>query len=83
MPHFTFTLTPIINPQTPIHPIQHPLKNLIPTHHHTSPQQPPLPSNHHLPLLNPFYQQNQHLPQTYQIQKQPLQHQYQPPITIQ
>ena len=39
--------------------------------------------NHDLDLLNRFYEESDELPESYEIEKQALQEQYEPRITVQ
>lgn len=83
IPDFCFTLTPIIKPQSGLSRIEEAMKNVIGTDDHTWAEEAKVRWNHDLQLLNRFYEESDELPESYAIEKQALQEQYEPRITMQ
>ncbi|WIY60259.1 YqhG family protein [Bacillus arachidis] len=83
IPDFSFTLTPIIKPQSGLQRIEDALKNFITADDHTWAEEARVRWNHDLSLLNRFYEESEELPESYEIEKQALQEQYEPRITMQ
>ncbi|KAB2457371.1 hypothetical protein F8160_18420 [Bacillus sp. CH126_4D] len=83
IPDFCFTLSPIIKPQSGLQRIEDALKNIIAEDDHTWAKEARVRWNHDLDLLNRFYEESDELPESYEIEKQALQEQYEPRITVQ
>ncbi|MFX3624884.1 MAG: YqhG family protein [Ectobacillus sp.] len=82
IPDFCFTLTPIIKPQSGLIRLEEAVKSLILQDDHTWADEARKRWEHDLHLLNQFYHDMEEMPESYEIEKQALQEQYEPKIAI-
>ncbi|UII54827.1 YqhG family protein [Cytobacillus spongiae] len=82
IPDYTFTLSPIIKPQSGVSRIENTLKNVIADEEHTWAADARQRWKIDLDLLEHFYEEQEEKTESYEVEKQALQDQYEPKIHI-
>lgn len=82
IPDFCFTLSPIIKPQSGLIRMEEALKTLIADDDHTWADEARGRWQHDLQLLNQFYDGMDEVPDSFKVEKQALQEQYEPKVVI-
>jgi hypothetical protein len=82
IPDYSFTLSPLIKPQSGISRIENYIRSIIENDNHTWADDARNRWNKDLSLLNHFYENNEDKNESYEIEKQALQEQYEPKILI-
>lgn len=82
IPDYSFTLSPLIKPKSGIIRVENYLRSLIETEDHTWADEAVQRWNQDLRLLNHFYEDEEEQTESYEIEKQALQQQYEPKVII-
>jgi Bacterial protein YqhG of unknown function len=82
IPDYCFTLSPFIKPQSGIKRIEDLLTSMLASEEHEWAEEARMRWDHDLQLLEKFYEGIEELPESYHIEKNALQEQYEPKINV-